>query len=144
LSKRIIKSSKQRDLILRILRSTKSHPTADWVYDQARKEMPKISKATVYRNLNLLKEEGKIRECTICKGIIRYDGDVRLHYHIRCIECGRIDDVPIVTSVVCTEEVAKLSGYIVLSHHLDFTGICSKCQEKEKERINKKSGAGRD
>jgi len=130
---KITKSSKQRDVILRILRSTNSHPTADWIYEQARREMPKISLGTVYRNLNVLREEGKIRELCFNRGVSRWDGDIRDHYHVRCIECGRVEDVPHISSRVSTEEIEKLTGYEIYSHRLEFLGICPQCQKKDKE-----------
>ncbi len=132
--RKILKSSKQRELILRILRSTNCHPTADWIYEQARKEMPNISLATVYRNLNLLKNAGKIREICFGSGMSRWDGDVRDHYHVRCIECGRVEDVPHIFPRVSTEEIEKLTGYEIYSHRLEFLGICPQCQKKNKEK----------
>jgi Fur family peroxide stress response transcriptional regulator len=126
-----LKSSRQRDLVLRILRSTNCHPTADWIYEQARKEMSSISKGTVYRNLKILKDEGKIQELSISRGITRYDGDVRNHYHIRCIECGRIDDVSHISPRASHDEIEELTGYRIYSHRLEFSGICPECQKNE-------------
>ena len=126
---KVLKSSRQRDLILKILRSTHSHPTADWIYDQARIEMSNISKGTVYRNLKILKDEGKIRELSISRGVFRYDGDVRNHYHIQCLGCGRVDNLPHSFPQICCEEIGKATGYQVHSHKLEITGICSKCQD---------------
>ena len=57
----MIRKSKQRDAILRVLRSTNTHPTVQWIYDQVRHEIPNISMGTVYRNLKLLKKEDKER-----------------------------------------------------------------------------------
>ena len=131
---RIVKFSKQRDLILRILRSTNSHPTADWIYEQARKEMPNISLGTVYRNLNVLRDEGKIRELCFNNGVSRWDGDIRDHYHVRCIECGRVEDVPHIFPRVSAEEIEKLTGYEIYSHRLEFLGMCPQCQKKAKEK----------
>lgn len=122
-----LKSSKQRGLILRILRSTHSHPTADAVYETARQQMPNISLGTVYRNLNLLRDEGKIRELCFGRGQNRYDGDVRDHYHVRCVECGRVEDVPHMSARASSKEIAHLTGYHILSHRLEFWGICPDC-----------------
>lgn len=128
---KIVKSSRQRDLVLRILRSTQCHPTTDWIYERARKEMPNISKGTVYRNLKVLKDEGKIQELSISRGIIRYDGDVRNHYHIRCIECGCVDDVPHISQRASNRKVEELTGYRIHSHRLEFLGVCPECQKTE-------------
>jgi len=125
---KVLKSSKQRDLVLQILRSSMCHPTADWIYEEARKHMSKISKATVYRNLKILKEEGKIRELSISPGIARYDGDIRMHYHIKCLKCGRVDDLPHVFPQVSIEDVGEATGYQVHSHRMEIMGLCPDCQ----------------
>lgn len=123
-----LKSSKQRDLVLKILRNTHSHPTADWIYDHARIEMPNISKGTVYRNLKILKDEGKIRELSISRGVFRYDGDVRNHYHIRCLSCGRVDNLPHSFPQISCEEIGKITGFQVHTHKLEIVGICPQCR----------------
>jgi Fur family peroxide stress response transcriptional regulator len=140
---KVLKSSRQRDLVLQILRSAMCHPTADWIYEQARKRMAKISKATVYRNLKILKEEGKIRELSISPGIARYDGDIRMHYHIQCLKCGRVDNVPHVFPQVSIEEIGRATGYQVHSHRLEIRGICPCCQNRshdQKHMLDEGSG----
>lgn len=122
------KSSRQRDLILRILRAARSHPTADWVFDEARKEMPNISLGTVYRNLNLLRDEGKIQELCFGRGVNRYDGDMRDHYHVRCVECGKVEDVPHLSPRASSVEIGRMTGYRILSHRLEFSGVCPECE----------------
>jgi len=124
---RQLKFSKQRDLILRLIRSTKCHPTADLIFEQARKEMPNISLGTVYRNLTILRDEGKIQELTFGKGVCRYDGDLRDHYHVRCVECGKVEDVPHISPRCSGQEIEKLTGYQIHSLRLEYLGICTKC-----------------
>jgi len=123
----IKRTSQQRDLILRIVRSDKEHLTADQIYERARAEMPNISKGTVYRNLNLLKNQGKILEIFCGKEAARYDGDLRNHYHVRCVECGKIEDVPHIFPRTNQKEIEKLTGYRIYTHHLEFLGICPEC-----------------
>ena len=89
-----VRYSKQRSLILDIVRSNPVHPTAEWVYEQARKEMPSIGIATVYRNLNALTEMGAIGKITGVGGIDRFDGNISPHFHLQCTECGRLIDLP--------------------------------------------------
>jgi Fur family peroxide stress response transcriptional regulator len=122
-----IKSSRQRDCILRILRSTKIHPTADWIYESARKDLPNISLGTVYRNLNLLRDEGKIKELCYGKGISRYDGDLRDHYHVRCLGCGCVQDVPHISLRASSIEVEEMTGFRIHYHRLEFIGLCPDC-----------------
>lgn len=123
------KSSRQRSLILGILRSAKCHPTADSIYQEAREQMPNISLGTVYRNLNLLRDEGKIQELCFGRGVNRYDGDLRDHYHVRCVACGRVEDVPHISPRASSAEIEKLTMYKIHSHRLEFSGICPECQK---------------
>src|SRR5512136_1321888 len=85
--------TKQKRVILEVLKNTKSHPTADWVYDKVKKKIPNISLGTVYRNLNILKSQGEILELCYGKGFSRFDGNSSQHYHFTCEHCGRILDV---------------------------------------------------
>jgi len=121
------KNSRQRELILQILRSTKSHPAANWIYEEARKQIPNISLGTVYRNLNMLKEEGRIREISFGKGTDLYDGDLRSHDHACCVICGRVEDVPHLSQRVDVTEVERALGYRVHAHRLEFFGVCPQC-----------------
>ena len=123
------KFSKQRDLILGILRSSNCHPTADWIFNEARKINPNISLGTIYRNLNLLSTEGRIKELCFGKGVSRYDGDLRDHYHVRCHVCGKVEDVPHISPRVSDEEIEQLTGYQIHSHRLEFCGICVECRK---------------
>ena len=134
--KKILKSSRQRGLILKILRGIQSHPYADIIYEIARKEMPNISKGTVYRNLKILKNEGKIQELTISRGVVRYDGDVREHYHINCLECGRVDNLPHISPRIPSEEICDLTGYQVHSQKLEVKGVCPDCHKSRCEDFN--------
>jgi Fur family peroxide stress response transcriptional regulator len=122
-----LKSSRQRDLILRILRSTHCHPTADWIFNKTRIKISSISLGTIYRNLNLLRDEGKIQELSIGKGFSRYDGDLRDHYHVRCNICGKVEDVPHISPRISIDEIEKLTGYRIYNHCLEFRGVCSDC-----------------
>lgn len=127
MEKKRYKSSRQRALILQILRAAKNHPTADWIFEKARRTMPNISLGTVYRNLRLLRDEGKIQELRFGNDVARYDGDLRDHYHVRCVECGKVEDIPHDAAWTATSEIGNLTGYRILSHHLDFLGICPSC-----------------
>ncbi|MDM7925189.1 MAG: transcriptional repressor [bacterium] len=125
---RKFKSSRQRDLILQILRSTKSHPSAAWIFEEARKHLPSISLGTVYRNLAMLKEEGRIRELSVGKGIGLFDGDLRNHDHIRCLVCGRVEDVPPSAQSFSYSQVEGAVGYRVHWHSLEYFGVCPGCE----------------
>ncbi len=125
--------TRQRRLILEILRSTDIHPTADWIYHQARKHIPDISLGTVYRNLNQLKQAGEIMELNYGSTFSRYDGNPCNHYHFVCDACGRVFDVEMPVLSGIEEEAARLSGMKVTRHRLEFYGYCRECQKSREE-----------
>ena len=123
-----LKSSRQRNLILGIVRANHLHPTADDVFLMARKKIPNISLATVYRNLNILREKGKIKEFHFDNGIRRYDGDLRDHCHVHCVECGKVVDMHHGLDRVSCESVSHHTGFRIHALRLEFLGICPNCQ----------------
>ena len=124
----IHKRSKEKQAILEFLRSTFSHPTADSVYIEMRKEMPSISLGTVYRNLRLLKEDGEINELELAGSLSRFDGQTRPHYHFRCEKCCRVFDLDENVDVSLNGRIAEKTGFTVLNHILEFRGLCLDCQ----------------
>jgi Fur family ferric uptake transcriptional regulator len=119
--------TRQRKVILEELRKVTSHPTAEDLHRMVRKRLPKISIATVYRNLEILSDEGEVWKMDVAGTQRRFDGSTRNHYHIRCNVCGRMDDVPMETVANMEETAAKCSGYRVFSHRVEFAGICPDC-----------------
>ena len=89
-----VRTSKKRNAMLALLRSTPCHPGADWVYREMRGRYPDLSLGTVYRNLNHLCERGLIRRVGAVNGQERYDGVVTPHSHLICNRCGAIIDLP--------------------------------------------------
>ena len=85
--------SRQREALIELLRSTKTHPDAEWLYEGLRKENPHISLGTVYRNLRQLTDAGEILELNY-GSISHYDGDISPHYHMQCDNCKSIVDIP--------------------------------------------------
>jgi len=122
------RKSKQRDLIVNLLRKTTSHPTADWIYNEVRKTLPRTSLGTVYRNLKLLAEKGEILELHYADGHRRYDGTSENHYHFSCQKCGRVYDVEEPLKKDMEKDLAKKLGFIVNHHRVEFYGICKDCQ----------------
>ncbi len=116
--------SKQREIIYNILLETNCHPTADWIFNKVRKLVPKISLGTVYRNLNQLAEEDMIH--VIQDGnVIRYDGNVQDHDHLRCTECHTLYDVANLTKNL-KKKVRKYYQFEVKRTSLTLEGICNK------------------
>ena len=125
------RESKQRLAILRALRHTGTHPTADWIYDEVRKEIPNISKGTVYRNLNVLREDGLISELNLSGTVTRYEGREANHYHFRCERCGRILDLDEPVNRELDERIARKAGFRVTHHQLEFRGLCGDCRSDD-------------
>ncbi len=124
------KDTKQRKLILSILKRTRSHPGAEWIYEEARKQIPRISQGTVYRNLLILLEQGKITSLIQSGTITRYELKLPLHYHFRCDRCGQVVDVNIPLAQELNIKASKSSGLKVDYHQLEFHGSCVDCQTK--------------
>ena len=131
----MIRLTTQRQIILEELSKVKTHPTASEVYDMVRKRLPRIGLGTVYRNLELMAENGMIVKLEVGGTQKRFDATTDAHYHIRCSCCGRVDDidVPVIDSLV--DAAAENSSYHILGHHIEFTGICSQCSNKEKSAV---------
>ena len=89
-----LKYSRQREAILDNLKSRVDHPTADMLFQSLRKDDPKISLGTVYRNLGLLAELGRINKISAQNGIERYDYNTNEHYHFSCKACSKLIDLP--------------------------------------------------
>lgn len=125
--KGFIRKTKQRELILSVLRSTKSHPTADWIYQEVRKQMPNISLGTVYRNLKTLTEMGEILELSYGSTYSRFDGNAKMHYHFVCEHCGKVYDLDLPVNEAIDTQIEKQYGVSVSQHRLEFYGACREC-----------------
>ena len=127
---RTSKHFRKRDAILQCVRSTDAHPSADWVFEHVKEQMPDISLATVYRNLSLFKEQGLITSLGTVKGVERFDGNTEPHVHFICTQCGNVQDLPeISVPEELNSAVAQSSGGRVDSCQLSFTGICGECRK---------------
>ncbi|NMA55221.1 MAG: transcriptional repressor [Firmicutes bacterium] len=127
------RSTRQRRAILNVLRQTKSHPTADWVYEQVKQEIPNISLGTVYRNLKLLRDLGEIMEISFGSAQSHFDGNPNPHYHFHCLDCNRILDVDIPVRHELEQEVRDHHGWEVHRHRVEFYGRCDKCSRQREE-----------
>ena len=121
------KRSKQRESILKVLQGTKTHPTADWVYEEVRKTIPNISLGTVYRNLTRLSDEKAIVKLGLGTGIEHFDGNPQPHYHVLCTECGAIKDIEAQPLDELNAWAAKLFEGEIYKHSTMFFGKCLEC-----------------
>jgi len=119
--------TKQRKLILTTVSGCSDHLTVDQVFERARKAVPNIGKGTVYRNLNILADEGAIKRLQIPGQPVRFDGRLALHQHMVCIKCGTIYDI----GDINTSEIQKLVGpqAEIVDHTLFVYAVCPKCHE---------------
>lgn len=123
-----IKKSRQREAMLTILRGTTCHPDANWLYEQLKAKFPRISLATVYRNLALLLETGDIIKLDVGNGTEHYDGTVHTHYHFVCDTCKAIYDVDIPVLAELDQTAGNVLDAEVKNHSLIFYGTCHKCK----------------
>ena len=119
--------TRARRAILEALEATHCHPTADELHDSLRKSLPRVSLGTVYRNLDVMSRRGLIRTVEGAGEQRRYDAVVRQHDHVRCVRCGRVDDVEHADLGWLEDRLKQESGYDVLGHMLVFEGICPEC-----------------
>lgn len=134
-----MKYSRQRNVILDIVRSSDAHPTADTVYDLARQELPGIGIATVYRNLNMLAENGDISRINTGDGKDRFDGCTGEHYHMICSRCGDVIDIyPKDDAAMDQLRRAVSLTFGIKDDNVQInttllTGVCNRCLGKEKK-----------
>ena len=121
--------TEQRQVILEELKKACSHPTADEVFLLVRQRLPRISLGTVYRNLELLSENGVIQKLEWSGRQKRYDGNFENHYHIRCVQCGLVEDVEIQPLAVIEDTFRALTNYEILAHQLEILGHCPHCKK---------------
>lgn len=131
------KHSRKRDAILECVRTTTTHPSAEWVYTQLKPQIPDLSLATVYRNLALFLEEGTISSVGVVCGLERFDGNTMPHVHFICTGCGQILDLPSLSVPTDLEaQVADETGGQVVDSTLSFHGLCKTCCQQAREAEN--------
>ncbi|WP_320130751.1 transcriptional repressor [uncultured Sphaerochaeta sp.] len=120
----------QKELVHEAVMVSCDHPTAEQIYDSIILKHPTISKATVYRNLNLLVEDGIILRVRVLGGPDHFDKTIRPHYHIQCRVCKRVDDIEVSPDLGIQTKIINAKGFEVDSYEIVFTGICPDCLEK--------------
>jgi Fe2+ or Zn2+ uptake regulation protein len=122
-----MRMTNQRLKILEYLKGVKTHPTADMVYRAVAKELPNITLATIYRNLNHSAEQGEIQRFEVnCTS--RFDGDVSFHQHCICKKCGKIHDIFESKITKDTMNKVKSSDFEPESINILIYGKCKKCR----------------
>jgi Fur family ferric uptake transcriptional regulator len=126
--------TKQRRRILEALRATTLHPTASELYDRVRRDMPRVSLGTVYRNLKLLVGEGDALQLDTGAGRSHFDGTTRPHHHVTCVACSSVRDVEVGRMLILAPRVKGQRAYRFLGHRLEFFGVCPECRSARRRR----------
>lgn len=129
MNQRKIRRSRQRDRILSVLQQATDHPTASEVYDLLKPEFPSLSLGNVYRNLNILVEQGHVERIQSGSTFDRFESRKSPHFHFVCTNCGKIIDVHPPESIHQTLDglVEEQIGKMPDRHRVEYYGICADC-----------------
>jgi Fur family peroxide stress response transcriptional regulator len=122
----------QRMAVLKTLAASDGHPSVEQIYERIKPDFPMTSLATVYKTVTLLKEMGEVLELGFGDGGNRYDGNRPYpHPHLICTRCGAIEDLEVDALSEIPQRIARDTGYRIVSHRLDFFGLCPRCQAED-------------
>lgn len=121
------RNTRQRALVLSAVQASCSHPTADEIYTAVRAQDSHVSRGTVYRNLNLLAEEGAVLSIKTPGGS-RFDRTTEPHAHAICTACSTVIDVPVSFNDALNAQVSDATGWNIASHYTIFEGLCPACR----------------
>jgi Fe2+ or Zn2+ uptake regulation protein len=124
LKKQNIRVSNRRKLVLEYMCRNLNHPTAEQIYMGIKKDMPHLSRTTIYNTLHTLTEAGLVRLLNIEDNETRYDIMTEDHGHFKCEKCGAIFNFRINPGTLAAED---LSGFKVTDRNVYFKGVCPRC-----------------
>ena len=124
-----LRMTHQREIILKELSRCGMHPNADDLYERVRKKLPRISLATVYRNLEILSAAGLIKKLEISGRKKRFDWDPADHNHISCTRCHQVDNIVTTEAQIDAIRSIQRKGYNVSGFRVEFFGLCPICQQ---------------
>lgn len=128
LEKRGIKPSIQRIQIFKFLMDSKDHPTAKDIFERISKEIPTLSKTTIYNSVKLFEDKGILKPIRIKEGEARYDISSEFHPHFRCNSCGRLFDLD---NNLFANDKEEIDGHLIEEKCVCYSGICRDCREKK-------------
>ncbi|CAA7602916.1 Ferric uptake regulator family [Acididesulfobacillus acetoxydans] len=125
-----VRFTPQRQAILEFLLETKSHPTAEEIFQHVKEKFPGVSLGTIYNTLNMLKEHRHILELSYGDTSSRFDGNPENHYHVVCSNCGKVVDYdrPLLH---LEQEASDATGFRIDGHRLEFYGLCPDCRKRQ-------------
>lgn len=129
----IQRNTVQRRQVLEAVQQLYNHPTAEDIYDYLHSQESGLGRATIYRNLSVLCEQGLVRKIEVPDAPARFDHTLREHYHLSCRSCGAFQDVEVPALVRLNRAVTKETGFSNVEHDIVFYGTCPECQKKSLE-----------
>lgn len=134
LRNRGFKVTPQRLAIYKVLINTRSHPSAEMIFNDLQPVYPTMSLATVYKTIEILQELGLVQRLNVGEDSFRYDAIVDSHPHIRCLGCGRVDDLEEVDSQEFVKSINEATSYKITGQQFYFFGYCPACQKQKKHQ----------
>jgi Fur family peroxide stress response transcriptional regulator len=126
-----LRLTRQRRAICQALAASRSHPTAQSLYDEVRTQHPSLSRATVYNTLEVLAKAGLVDELgTAGDGAVHYDADLAPHVNLMCMNCHRVEDFPAARLGGVAREVSAGSGYELRGARVVYYGLCPACKRR--------------
>ena len=125
--------SRQREIILKTLKSNVVHPTAEYLYAVLKESEPNISLATLYRNLNQLADNDIIKKIDGLELSSHYDHNTHEHYHFICDKCKKVFDISADVAPDIVKKTEQKTGFLIKKHDIVFSGLCVECIKKIKE-----------
>lgn len=123
--------SKQREKILEVLSNNAVHPTAERLLEILKDEDTSIGMTTLYRNLNQLANAGLIKKIDGLEASAHYDHNTFDHYHLICVECKKVFDIPSDVAPNLVKNTQAATGFDIINHDIVFHGICSECKKRK-------------
>ena len=127
-AERGLRMTPQREVLLRLLSQTRTHPTADELFRKVRRQLPSVSHATVYRNLQELVRARLITTLERAGGPVRYDANPDDHHHFICTRCGRVTDLYLKGVAYAIDGTRSGRGPARIDRaELQLRGVCASC-----------------
>jgi Fur family transcriptional regulator, peroxide stress response regulator len=121
--------TRQREVVLQVIRNEMKHLTANEVFDQAKQILPTISFATVYNSLRYLKDAGHIAEISFGNGASKFDSKTTRHDHAICTKCGKLVDLDLELPPELVKLATDFSQFRLESLELTLRGLCPECNK---------------
>jgi Fur family ferric uptake transcriptional regulator len=126
-----LRITRQRQVILDEFKKANTHLTADDVYNRVRKRIPRVSLGTIYRNLEILSGSGLISKIELAGHQKMFDGNLYDHYHLRCIKCSKIIDIPADSVKIDTDQIGRAENFDIVEFRLELLGVCPDCNKRK-------------